>query len=257
MSDGDRPITEEELHAYVDGLLDPARRAAVERYLRETPDIAARVTDFQLQRNALRAAFADRASEPLPQSLNFARLVEARLSRRRERWRVAAGLVFALALGGGAGWIAGSRPPSGLDALAQEAGVNYAVYATDKRRPVELWATQRDDLTRWLSNRLNRPVSPPDLTAAGYQLLGGRLVAAAHSPAALFVYENDRGLRLILYIRPMRSPATTPITQVDIGNLDGCAWTDRGVGYTLMAAEPYARLLELSQHARHQAQSSG
>ena len=257
MSDPGRPITEEELHAYVDGQLEPDRREAVERYLRENPEEAARAADFRMQRDALRAAFAEGESEPLPQSLNFSRLVEARLSRRRGQWRIAAGLLLALGLGGAAGWFAGSRPPAGLHALAQEARINYAVYATDKRRPVELWAAQRDDLARWLSNRLNRPVSPPDLTASGYHLLGGRLAAAARGPAALFVYENESGRRLVLYVRPMRSPENTPITEVDIGDVDGCAWTDRGVGYTLVAAEPYARLLALSQAARRQAQSAG
>ena len=122
---------------------------------------------------------------------------------------------------------------------------------------MELWAAQRDDLARWLSNRLNRPVWPPDLTASGYHLLGGRLAAASRGPAALFVYENDSGRRLVLYVRPMRSPENTPITEVDVGDVDGCAWTDRGVGYTLVAAEPYARLLALSQAARRQAQSAG
>ena len=73
----------------------------------------------------------------------------------------------------------------------QEAAASYAVYASDKRRPVELWAVQRDDLVRWLSNRLNRPIAPPDLSVAGYQLLGGRLVATGHGPAALFIYAQS------------------------------------------------------------------
>ena len=45
------------------------------------------------------------------------------------------------------------------------------------------------------------------------------------------------------YLRPMSAPGTTPIEPVDIGDLDGCAWIDRGVGYTVIAAEPYERLL--------------
>jgi hypothetical protein len=46
----------------------------------------------------------------------------------------------------GAGWFAGRRPATGVDAIAQEAAISYAVYAADKRRPVEAWATQKDDL---------------------------------------------------------------------------------------------------------------
>ena len=33
MTSAQRPIIEDELHAYVDGMLEPGRRAEVERYL--------------------------------------------------------------------------------------------------------------------------------------------------------------------------------------------------------------------------------
>jgi anti-sigma factor RsiW len=252
-----RSISEEELHAYVDGLLDPRRRQVVERYLQAHPAAAQRAAVYREQREGLRAAFANRAAEPLPSSLNLGRLVEERLFRRRRPWL--AGLAVAVALGVGAtgGWLAGERPSAGIDALAQEAGVSYAVYASDQQRPVEIGAAQRDNLSRWLSSRLNRPVAPPDLSMIGYRLLGGRLVATAHGPAGLFIYEDSRLTRLGIFVRPMTSGQTEPIQTVDIGDLDGCAWIDRGVGYIVIAAESYQRLLEISQHVKQQAQAPG
>jgi anti-sigma factor RsiW len=252
-----RPVAEEDLHAYVDGALDDERRATVDRYLQAHPDVAERVAAYIAQRQALRAAFAALGSEPLPPQLNLARLVEARLVRRHKPWRSIAAVALALALGGAAGWWAGSRPPTGIDALAREAGASYAVYAADKHRPVEIRAAQREDLTRWVSNRLNRPVAAPDLSALGYELLGGRLVASTHGAAALFMYENANGRRLILYIRPMSAGETTPIAPIDIGDMDGCAWIERGVGYSLIAAETYDRLLELSRYVRQEVRSLG
>jgi anti-sigma factor RsiW len=251
-----RPITDEELHAYVDGLLDAERRAAVDRYLRAQPEVAQRTNIYSTQRNEIRMALAARANEPIPASLSLNRLVEARLARRPARWRVAAVaamVVLAFGLGGAGGWYFGSRLPTGLDSLVEDAAASYTVYTADKRRPVELWAAERDDLARWLSNRLNRPVSPPDLAGLGYQLLGGRLVATGHGPAALFMYENARNIRLTLFVRPMPVGRTTPIEDVDAGDLDGCAWIDRGVGYMVIAAEPYTRLQELSERVRQQA----
>ncbi len=135
--------------------------------------------------------------------------------------------------------------------------MSYAVYAADKRRPVEVWATQKDDLTRWLTNRLNRPVAPPDLSSLQYQLLGGRLIATSHGPAALFMYENPRGVRLAIYVRPMSVNETTPIKATDVNNVDGCTWMERGVGYSLVAAEPYDKLEELARLARQELQSPG
>jgi anti-sigma factor RsiW len=232
MSEPGSPVSEEDLHAYVDGRLDAERRDAVDRYLRDHPDAAASITTDISQRNALREAFRAYAASPTPPQLNLSRLVEERLRRRRAPWRVAAAIV-------------------GISAVAQEAAISYTVYAVDQRRPVEIPAEQQIDMTRWLSRRLNRRVAPPDLSTLGYELLGGRLVASPHGAAALFVYENAQHKRLIIYVRPMVENAeTTAIKAVDVNELDGCAWIDQGIGYSLIADESYARLLELSQHVK-------
>jgi anti-sigma factor RsiW len=257
MTGAQRPIIEDELHGYVDGMLEPGRQAEVERYLYAHPEVFRRFKAYEAQRDDLREAFVGQLGEPLASSLNLATLVEERLTRRRARWPVAASIVLALLVGGAGGWLLGRRPQNDIAALASETAASYAVYVVDEHRPVELWAAQRDDLTRWVSNRLNRLVAPPDLTGAGYQLLGGRLVPTAHGPAAMFMYESRLGGRLMLFVRPMTVVRNTPIEQVDIGDIDGCAWIDRGVGYSVVAAEPYARLLELSGHVRLLMQTSG
>ena len=40
-----KKVSKAELHAFVDGQLDPARRREVEEFLAENPDAAARVAD--------------------------------------------------------------------------------------------------------------------------------------------------------------------------------------------------------------------
>jgi anti-sigma factor RsiW len=252
MTGSGRPIAEEDLHAYVDGFLDEERRAVVERYLQTHADTAERVAVYARQRHELRAGLASLARSPIPPDLNLARLLEQRLRRRRAPWRIAAAVLLALAIGGAGGWVAASRTPTGVGLIAQEAAVSYAVYASDKRRPVEVWAAQKDDLARWLGNRLNHPVSPPDLSSLDYQLLGGRLIATAHGPAALFMYENPRGVRLAIYVRPMSIVQTTPITQTDANHVDGCTWIEQGIGYSLIAGEPYGNLEKIARLARRE-----
>lgn len=247
------PVSEEELHAYVDGHLDAERRDAVERYLRSHPDVAANIATDMAQRDALREAFGPYATSPTPPPLNLTRLVEERLRTRRGWWRIAAAIVLACGVGAGGGWWLGRRPPTGIGALAEEATTSYAVYGVDERRPVEIPADQRTLMTRWLSKRLNRPVTPPDLSAAGYDLLGGRLVASPHGAAALFVYQNAQGKRLGIYVRPMLEPSeSTAINAIDAKNLDGCAWIEQGIGYSLVAKEDYAHILELSHDVRQE-----
>ncbi len=197
-----RPITEDDLHAYVDRVLEPERQAEVATYLAEHPDVARRISAFSDQRNLLRAALAPIADEPLPPQLNLSRMIESRRRRLPVWWAVAAMLM--LSLGGVGGWvIRGSlqASPVGLAALAQEAANSYKVYAPDRVRPVEMRATDSAQLVQWVSNRLKQPVTLPDLTGSGYRLMGGRLIATSHGPAAMFMYDDDRGDRLVVLTR--------------------------------------------------------
>jgi len=82
MSGPGSPVSEEDLHAYVDGRLDAERREAVDRYLRNHPELAASITTDIAQRNALREAFCAYAASPTPPHLNLTRLVEERLRRQ-------------------------------------------------------------------------------------------------------------------------------------------------------------------------------
>lgn len=250
------PVAEDELHAYVDGALDAGRRAEVEQFLSRNPAVAARIGAYARQRDGLRAAFAPYAAAPVPASLRPARLLAERARRRRAAWRVAASVMLALGLGAAGGWVAGSGvfagAGGGLGALAREAAASYAVYGTDPLRPVELPPGSRDALVQWLSARMARGVAPPDLRLAGYAFMGGRLVPTDHGPAGLFLYDSAQGGRLMVFVRPMPSSGTTAIRQTDAAGLDGCAWIEDGMGYGVIAPEPYDRLLELARHVRAQ-----
>jgi anti-sigma factor RsiW len=53
----------------------------------------------------------------------------------------------------------------------------------------------------------------PDLAASGYRFMGGRIVATAQGPAALFMYDDDRGTRLVMLARPMAADQNQPMTR--------------------------------------------
>ncbi|MGA7804011.1 anti-sigma factor family protein, partial [Bradyrhizobium sp.] len=71
-----RPITEDDLHAYVDRVLAPERQADVAAYLEAHAEVAERVAGFAEQRELLRVALAPVADEPLPPELNLERIIE-------------------------------------------------------------------------------------------------------------------------------------------------------------------------------------
>lgn len=251
-----RPITEDDLHGYVDQVLAPERRAEVEAYLAGHPEVARRVAGYAAQRDGLRQALGPVADEPVPHQLSLARMIEARRSPAWYRpWFAAAVAMLLLAIGGAGGWAwrgLAEPPRAGIAALAREGAENYAVYASDRTRAVELWADDRAQLVGWLSDRLQRPVSVPDLSQSGYRFMGGRLVATPHGPAGLLMYDDDRGTRLAMLVRPMDIEGDTPMSEHSRGDVSGLAWADQGLGYTLVGDRPADVLHPLADEARRQ-----
>ncbi|MXP65348.1 anti-sigma factor [Roseomonas sp. M0104] len=250
-----RPITEDDLHGLVDLALDAARQAEVEAWLAAHPAEAARVEAYRRQRAALREALAPVASEPVPPELNLARLLERRWPARPLPWRAAAAAVLLLGLGGAGGWWLrdAARPETrGLAALAQQAADSYAVYAPDRQRPVELRAASQAELVSWMSDRLGRRITVPDLSAAGYRLMGGRLVPTPQGPAALFMYDDDRGSRLVLLARTMPAQDDTPMSGRSRGGMESFTWAAGGAGYSLVGAIAPTALHPLADEVRRQ-----
>jgi anti-sigma factor RsiW len=255
-----RPISEAELHAYLDGALPRERTPEVEAYIEGHPAVAARVEAWRQQRRLLRDALGPIAEEPIPPELNVAALVEARrLPRPTGLWRIAAACLLALGVGAAGGWgLRGATAPApvGVAAVGQEAAESYRVYAADPDRPVELGAEHREQLVRWVSQRLRRPVAPPDLESAGYRLLGGRLAPTAYGPAAVFIYQGSGGSRIAVLVRPMAVEKTAKMREHSYGAVGGVSWAEDGLGYGLVGAESPSELHPLADQIRSQIRQS-
>lgn len=252
-----RPILEEELHAFADGLLDADRRAEVQRYLDRQPDAAELVDRIQTQRRVLREALRPIAEEPVPSRLNLQRLVEeAAAPRRRDSmWRIAAAVALTFGLGSAGGWMARGQSEeraAGIASLSREASASYAVYASDASRPVEIDAAHKTELATWVSSRLERRVPIPDLERSGFTLIGGRLVVTEHGPAALFVYDGQKGTRLAVLARPMSIQKDTGPMQPNVGPYPGYSWADRGLGYSVVANDRSESLHPVADEVRRQ-----
>ena len=227
-------------------------------WLAGEPEAAARVRAWQAQREALRAAFAEPRRRPLA-SISADR-GDPEQRRRRRPWAIAAAaaaMVLAVGLGGAAGWTLRGEPAdrqaAALAVLEQEAFATHAVYSVDKRHPIEVGAAERDHLAQWLSNRLNRTGRAARPGAAGWHLLGGRLLATERGgAAALFMYDNSQGQRLSVVMRPMAPDLAWPEPQRMGGAVNGSAWIEGGLGYAVVAAEPQDEIAEVSRLVRQQ-----
>jgi anti-sigma factor RsiW len=251
------PITEDDLHGFVDHLLDSARRSEVQAYLDAHPEIAARVATFNRQREALRAAAAPIADEPIPPQLNLRHLMEGRHRSHAWRWRSMAASVLLLVVGGAGGWsLRGAAversETSGIVALAQEAAYTFDVYGIDRSHPVEFDATDKAQLVSWIASRIGRTVSVPDLTGSGYAFMGGRLVATPHGAAGLLMYSNGQGQRLAVLVRPMAIDRDTSMSEHSYGDIHGFTWASKGTGFSLVGPAPADLLHPIADEVRRQ-----
>jgi anti-sigma factor RsiW len=261
------PITEADLHAFVDQQLTPVRHAEVEQYLAARPDEAQRVQDWRQQNELLRGLLAAVLDEPLP----------LRLPLRRHStplpWRaLAAGLVIA-AVSAGTAWFArgaidgpasrsglargGSAAPAGeLTGFAHRAAIAHAVYTPDARRPVEVGADQEQQLVTWLSRRLGTPVKAPSLGGIGYALIGGRLLPGESGPVAQFMYQDGAAQRLTLYVTreapKAAGQAQTAFRFGQEGPVNVFYWVDRNFGYAISSSAERQELMRVAQEVYRQ-----
>ncbi|RTM09321.1 MAG: anti-sigma factor [Hyphomicrobiales bacterium] len=253
----DRPITEDDLHAYVDGRLDAARNEEVSAYLDKHPDVANRFASYSVQRTLLQGAFDPIAGEPVPSRLNLNHLIATRRQNRISNWRLAAAAAVLLFAGGSGGWYMRDMmvpPTEGVVALAREASDSFTTYAGDRTRPVELRADNMVELVGWATERMGRKPVLPDLSKSGYRLMGGRVVSTPHGAGLMLMYDNDQGTRLVMLTRPMAVDQTRTMTPHTQGKVDGWAWASNGMGYSLVGSLPSEALHPLADDIRSQVQ---
>ena len=273
------PVTEAELQAYVDRQLTPERQREIEAYLARRPEEAQRVDSYLAQKRELRALFNPVLEEPLPQRLRLA-------ARPRTPWymqRMAAGIAIAVVssvagwgLRGGLGTEPGGgmvaqRTPSAITVasatgFAQRAAIAHAVYSPDVRRAVEVCADHEDQLVAWLSKRMGSPMKPPHLQSLGYALDGGRLLPGDKGPVAQFMYHDNAGAKLTLYVSNEitglgaaakgQKNQETAFRFAQEGSVNVFYWVNGPFGYAISADADKAELARVSGEVYRQLEAS-
>ncbi len=252
MIDRDFLVTEDELHAYVDGELPPGRRSAVEAWLATHPDAVAAVAAWRSQAELIQARYGSVADEPTPERLSIARLA----CRRRNGWiaGAAAAALVAFIAGGATGWFAhgaAAAGPSDLKRYTAEAFDAYRLYVVEVRHPVEVPGDERPHLTQWLSKRVGLPVRIPELEKMGLKLVGGRLLPGPTGPTAFFMYETPLGERFTLYCGQTKDQATA-LRYIAGKNNSAYYWVDGDLFYVLTGPAERDRLHAIAQAAYDQ-----
>jgi anti-sigma factor RsiW len=252
MTDRDQNVTEDDLHAYVDGELPAERRSVVEAWLAAHPDDAARVAAWRSQAELIRARYGAVANEKPPRQLNLARL--ARRQRRATMTMAAAAVVAAFIAGGVAGWIARSAEAghaSDQRRFTADALEAYRLYVVEVRHPVEVPGDQRPHLVEWLSKRLGSPLRAPELEKMGLKLVGGRLLPGPTGASAFFMYEAPSGERFTLYCGHTSDQETALLYTAKDRNA-AYYWVDHNLAYVLSGPAEREKLRAIAQAAYDQ-----
>jgi anti-sigma factor RsiW len=274
------PVSEAELHGFVDGDIDRGRREAVEAFLAASPEDAARVETWRRQNETIRAAFAPVATGPLPWSLplapNTAGVVamgpgaggqaEASGSHAwRARWFARLiGLSFASGalLAASAAYLAGrvnapeAAPPSS-EGLAP-AGMNdtFVRRAMSALREVEPPpAAARLSPNREGPGQDTAAPILPNLPVEGLKLAGLRVMPGEHGQMSCLVYARPDEANIALCVEKAADPGET-VPRVS-GNFPPAAihWRQKGANYALVGALPEARLRSLADRVHAQVEA--
>jgi len=221
--------TDSLLMAYVDGELDAAAAAAVERLLASDPAARRTVDIYRSTTALLRAAcaegvYADAAPAP-------AAAPRRRLLPRRAALAVAAS-VAALAIGFTSGYLA-PRPDDGfIDDVVEY----HTFYSQETTHLAEIPADRPDEIADWLGGRLHMRLVPPDLTADGLRFAGGRLLSSGGAPLADLLYTRAHGPPVALCIMPsdQRQRAATPVAVSLHEGLRVAAWEAGGYSFAVV-----------------------
>lgn len=242
--------SENELHAYIDGEVSGERRVEIETYLAGHPDQAQWVQVYRDQQRALHQIFDPVLEEPVPPEWT-AQLNHSTPQRRLGVAAMAAMLAMFM-IGAVGGFFARDylRPPVAVLSLqvADRAAVAHAVYAVEVLHPVEVTADQEAHLVQWLSKRLGHTLRTPDLGSFGYQLIGGRLLPGDAGAAAQFMYQNQSGSRLTLYVAVNgQESGQTAFEIQERSGVPVLSWIDGKLAFALTAKEDRSRLLSIAR----------
>ena len=229
-------ISDEDLHAYVDGALEESRALAVRDALARNSDLAERAALFQADKAMLKAIYAPLAERPLPQEWT---LLARRRSRPKMLWRLAGAIAAVLLIVAGAS-LAWRHYASGNGDVVAAALDARDGTLTPQRYIVLNDIAQAHRYNATLRQATASNVHIPDLSRMGYRPSGLRL----YGTAAELLYQGPQGRLFTLYIR--RSDGAARFDQFAHGGLRVCIWQDDQISTVMVGDVSVAAMQRLA-----------
>jgi anti-sigma factor RsiW len=244
-------ITTEELSAFIDCELDPARAAEIEKLIASNSELASRVAAFRGDQERLLQIFGPLRDVPTPPKL--VQLVEersvaqqARRSPYSQRGIFALAASLLLAIGLGLGYLRYFNTQEDTIIAEAVSARSDAVHAEQTYAANTFSSPDSGD--RIVASTLMMNLRAPDLSRMGYRLQNVSVYSGVPGGKAIELGYRDGQNRLFtLYLRHPSGPARVDLLQRDGMRL--CVWQDEELGTVMlgeMSAGEMARLASLA-----------
>jgi len=230
------------VNAYLDGELDAAAALAFERRMQKEKSLQS----AHARANALRKLMRAKLEMPLV-SEGLQRQIAAELAppaviiAKRFDWRqLAASVVVAAALGSGLTFF-------GLQQRVADAGFDAVVAGHERAllaaTPVDVQSSDHHTVKPWFDQHLAISPPVPELSAAGYELIGGRVeVVAGRAVPALAYKMRQHLISLVAVPNASDGERVAATTHAMRDGYSVVTWNARGFSYSAVSDIPLAEL---------------
>jgi anti-sigma factor RsiW len=228
-------VSDEDLSSYLDGGLEPLRRAQVEAAIRADPHLAGTVAAYRAQEEDLREMAASVLGEAVPEHL-LSVVRKARRPSWRPPLRQVMQLAAALLIGVALGWLLQTSLQPREDNLL-EPFIRQAVLSHELFEANEELDTLRESESRLLQevrSPFQTPIRIPQLLGANYRPVLFRSVEGLVGPGVELAYADAKGALTSLLIRQHSDRDDVPVRFRKAGSRSVLYWLDGPLLYVLV-----------------------
>lgn len=237
-----KPITDEEITAFLDDALPPEEQARIAMAAAERPDVAQRIEALSIDTSGLSQGFdallahapaleiPDPAPLAMPQPANQRRAPSA-------RWQAVAAAAL-LAVGVGLGWALGTQhsAPSGAHGWHVAVAEYQALYATETLTGTALTEAQRWGSLATTASAVGLDLADGNVTLDGLDFRRAQLLRVEGKPLAQLAFLDANGTAIALCFTRMDG-ADEALREMTLSGLASVTWQRGGMAFILIGGE--------------------
>lgn len=260
----------QKLSAYLDGELSSSQMHEIDKQLESDPALREEFEKLMGADLVIKSQFEKMLIEPVP--IAIAQTIKSTPLNSQQfisgnsisKFQAIAASIALLAIGSVGGYLIKdyisntsiiTAKVSNEQNWINEIADYHAVYAKQKRHLVEVKASDKDHLTKWLSKSLRHDFNVPDFSSKGLTFEGARLLVVGGKPVAQLIYTSHSAEVVALCLRgsPSTHSEIKPKAINDsINGFDLFYWEHEGADLVLIGKQGFGDFSPLAKSTNTQ-----